>query len=278
MIKASHPPRKILYKEEQTIMDTELFALAVRAASELPAVKGIGTLSEYRLHSALKYYVQPDPDMHEIRRGGFVCDAEYGDAVFEIQTKAFERLRRKLDKLLASGTVTVVYPIIKEKLIITTAPHTGESAKRKSPRKGSLYDVFPELYKIRSYLSVPGFHLRLLSVGVTELRISGSPQNKKSRRRRPKEYRKAEIIPSQLFDDITLTCPDDYRIFLPKELPELFFSRDLARTAGISMQLAGIVLLILYDLKIIERLGRCKEGYLYTQKSRETDQNIKNHT
>ncbi len=249
-------------------MDTELFALAIRAASELAAAGGIGTLSEYRLHAALKYYVQPDPEMHEIKRCGFFCDAvsSDGSGVYEIQTGSFERLRRKLEKLLGYGTVTVVYPIVKEKKLITSNPETGEVSERKSPKKKDIYSVFDELYKIRSFIPDPNFRLRLISVGASEVRIPNSEQPKKRCRRRPKAYQKAELIPTELFGDVTLGCLSDYKMFIPETLPEVFFSADLAKAANITQSLANKVLYTLNNLNVLERLGRSRDGYLYSLK------------
>lgn len=253
-------------------MDTELFTLAVRAASELASPGGIGTLAEYRLHAALKYYVQPDPELHEIKRGGFFCDAVSGNAndasggVFEIQTRSFERLRRKLEKLLSLGTVTVIYPIVKEKMIINTDPETGELNERKSPKKKNIYSVFDELYKIRDFIPDSNFRLRLISVGASEVRIPNTEPPEKRYRRRPKTYQKAELIPTELFDDVTLSSVSDYKMFIPDTLPEVFFSSDLADAAKLAPSLANKVLYTLTNLSVTERIGRSKSGYLYTLK------------
>ena len=132
-------------------MNTELFSLAIAAALRIPT-SGIGTLAEKKIHATLKYYVQPDKDKHEIKFNGGVADALSEDGVYEIQSKCFYRLAKKLEILLNGGTVTVVYPIVAEKILYLTDIETGETTIKKSPKRGSVYDVFPELYGIRQFI------------------------------------------------------------------------------------------------------------------------------
>ncbi|MBR2460521.1 MAG: hypothetical protein IKB34_04770 [Clostridia bacterium] len=88
-------------------MDKELFKLATEAALVVEREKGIGTLSEGLLHSAIKYYYQPDSMLHEMKVAGFVCDAvtddrRFGYSVLEVQTSSFGYLKRKLERLFSS--------------------------------------------------------------------------------------------------------------------------------------------------------------------------------
>lgn len=86
-------------------MDAELFKLAIEAAVTVERERGIGTLSEGVLHSAIKYYYQPDPGLHEVKIGGFICDAiaenhRLGRTVIEVQTSSFRNLKKKLTAFL----------------------------------------------------------------------------------------------------------------------------------------------------------------------------------
>ena len=73
--------------------------------------QGIGTLSEKTVHAVLKNYYAPDADMHEIPLAGFVADIFTGTEIIEIQTRAFNAMRKKLAAFLELYPVTVVYPI-----------------------------------------------------------------------------------------------------------------------------------------------------------------------
>ena len=219
---------------------------------------GIGTLGEKVLHAVLKYYLDENPLNHEQKVRGFFADVMNEDGVFEIQTKQFYRLRRKLERMLPEHTVTVVYPIARERRVAWIDPETGElSPKRKSPKKGRVTDVIPELYRIRPYLSHPNFRLRLILLDCDEY---------KKRSPVPHAWRKAERverIPREPVDDILLSSPSDYRILLPASLPPRFTSADVARLSRIPRSLAATLLLLLTDLGIVSRVARDGRSIIY---------------
>ena len=62
--------------------------------------QGIGTLSEKTLHAVLKNYYAPDEDMHEIPIENYVADIFTGTEIIEVQTRAMNRMRKKLRKIL----------------------------------------------------------------------------------------------------------------------------------------------------------------------------------
>ena len=68
--------------------------------------QGIGTLSEKTVHAVMKNYYAPDTDMHEIPIENFVADIFTGQEIIEIQTRAFNKMRLKLDAFLP------LYPFI----------------------------------------------------------------------------------------------------------------------------------------------------------------------
>ena len=110
---------------------------------------GIGTLGEKSLHSVIKHYISPNEDTHEIKCGRFVADILADGRIFEVQTRGFYHLQKKLEYFLPLYRVTVVYPIPEKKWLCWIDEETGEcSAPRKSPLKGTVYQAFFELYKI----------------------------------------------------------------------------------------------------------------------------------
>lgn len=107
-------------------MDQARFLEACRWACSGKAVRqGIGTLGEKTLHSAVKYYFQPDPSQREVRLGRYVADALTSQGVTEVQTRAFDRLRPKLCAFLGQGPVTLVYPVPAKKTVAWIS-ETGE--------------------------------------------------------------------------------------------------------------------------------------------------------
>ena len=66
-------------------MDQARFLEACRWACSGEAVRqGIGTLGEKTLHSAVKYYFQPDPSQREVRLGRYVADALTSQGATEV--------------------------------------------------------------------------------------------------------------------------------------------------------------------------------------------------
>ena len=153
-------------------MDQARFLEACRWACSGEAVRqGIGTLGEKTLHSAVKYYFQPDPSQREVRLGRYVADALTSQGVIEVQTRAFDRLRPKLCAFLGQGPVTLVYPVPAKKTVAWIS-ETGEiTPPRKSPLKPGAGYVLPELYKLGELLSHPSLRLCVLLLEVEEYRL-----------------------------------------------------------------------------------------------------------
>jgi chloramphenicol 3-O-phosphotransferase len=131
----------------------------------------IGTLGERSLHAALKtYYLQPG-DRVEEKVDGYWVDIRRGHELIEIQTGSFSAIKRKLETLLPSHAVRVVHPVAVEKWITRTAKN-GRTliSRRKSPKRGSLYDVFDELVSFPHLLLDPNFTLEVVLVREEERR------------------------------------------------------------------------------------------------------------
>ncbi len=220
----------------------------------------IGTYGEKSVHAALKRYFQPDSSFHEQPVAGFIADVCFGDEIYEIQTAHFYKLPKKLDAFLGEYQVTVVYPIPYEKWICWTDPDTGEIAeRRKSPKKGRVQYIFPELYRLRSYLHHPRLHFCIMLMDMEECRLlDGYGENRKRR------GTKCDRIPSKLRQQLWLRQPSDYRQLLPEGLPEEFTAKEFARAAGIPIKSAQTGLLLLTELGIVKRMGKAGRSYLYS--------------
>lgn len=240
--------------------DTERFeTIKERVIREQKAQNGIGTLSEKTIHAVLKSYYAVLPEFEEKKCAGFVADICNGFEIKEIQTRQFYKCRRKLDAFLKDYEVTMVYPIAQRKTLRWIDPETGEiSAPHKSPKKGTPYSIFTELYGIKDYLKSPQLHFLITLLEVEEYKyLDGYGPQKKIRAHR------SDGIPGQILEEIYLNEPKDFLMFLPIALPEKFTSADLARTAGIPRALARTTLNILYYLEIVDRIGKKGNSNLY---------------
>lgn len=209
-----------------TVIDTERFLQARKEAlGRVGGAGGIGTLSEKALHAALKSYYEPDFESREVKVGGFVADIVGENGIIEIQTRGFDRLGRKLDAFLEAARVTVVYPVVPKRGLCWVDPETGEIfEKRKSPKKGAAYDVFPELYKIKNQFMHPNFRLCIPLLEVTDYKhLDGYGKQKKLRATR------GERIPEALLGEVICESRWDYLNLLPEDLPEPFTTKTLAK-------------------------------------------------
>ncbi len=221
--------------------------------------QGIGTLSEKTIHAVLKNYYAPDEDMHEIPIEGYVADIYTGTEIIEIQTRAFHKMRNKLAAFLPLYPVTIVYPIPHIKWLSWIDEETGEaSAKRKSPKKGNVYQAFAELYKIRPYLNDANLRFKFALIDMEEYRLlNGWSKDKK------KGSERYDRIPVNFAEEVCIERREDYMQLIPYELPEIFTVKDFAKAAKIRVNLAGTILLIMTDLAIVKRVGKTGNAYLY---------------
>ncbi len=220
---------------------------------------GIGTLGEKTLHAILKLYFEIDTTKHEKRVGTFVADIVTKLGIIEIQTRSFDKLRKKLELFLKISPVTIVYPIPKTKWLLWINEETGEiTKKRKSPKQGSIYDSIFELYKIKSLLSNDNLRLNLVFIDIEEYRyLNGWSEDKK------KGSSRCDRIPVNLVMEVLFDNSADFMRFIPETLPEHFTSKDLMKEVRISLKTAQMTLNILSSLEIIKRVDKQGKLYLY---------------
>ncbi|MBR6697566.1 MAG: hypothetical protein IKL73_04745 [Lachnospiraceae bacterium] len=222
--------------------------------------KGIGTLSEKTVHGILKNYYEPNEDFHEVALNGYFADIFREDTVIEIQTRAFNKLRDKLEVFLNEYKVVVVYPMVRTKHLVWVDETTGElSTPRKSPKMGLPYEAFFELYKIKNYLKHENLSIKLVMMDVMEYRsLNGYSKNRK------KGSERIDRIPSELIYEIDLECPSDYMQMLPIELEGEFTSKDYGKYAKMSRGLASTALNMLHYLGVVNKVGKKGNTIVYS--------------
>lgn len=249
----------------QNTIDKKLFSEACyKMVGELQGQNGIGTLREKTIHSVLKYYYAPDPSYHEIKIGQYVADICVDGEIFEVQTRNFNTMRAKLQYFLQEHDVTIIYPVAHTKWLSWLDMETGElTPKRKSPKTGTLYQIIPELYKIKMFIGNPKLHFIISLIDVEETRyLNGWSYNKK------RGSSRMDGIPVDIYDEVRIDTMSDYFKFLPDTLPEKFTSKDLSKAAKIPQQRASTLLNVLLETEIIERIGKSGNSFLYHKKMR----------
>ncbi|MDF2612365.1 MAG: hypothetical protein K0S71_151 [Clostridia bacterium] len=220
---------------------------------------GIGTLKEGTLHAVLKYYMEPDESMHEAKNRGFVADIMRPGEMIEIQTRAFAKLSKKLSCFLAYGKVTVVYPVSYTKWVSWINLETGEvSQKRKSPKKGTPYEIFFELYRIKEFLLHPNLSLCIMLINIEEYKLLNGWSYDKKRGAHRKDR-----VPIEIIDEITIQSINDYAKLIPDTLEKEFTAKDFKEHTRLSLRNAQTALNILTYVNAIERIGKKGRAYLY---------------
>ena len=128
----------------------------------------IGTLGEGAIHSYIKDYIEPDREKQEIDYLGFVADIKNEDGITEVQTSSFERLSDKLTAFLENDRVTVVFPAISEKQLVTLDKSGEVLSIRKSPKSVKPISACTELYKIRDFLKNPALTVKIFELSCIE--------------------------------------------------------------------------------------------------------------
>ena len=242
-------------------MDARDFYLACQALEREGKIRsGVGTLGEKTLHNVLKRAVEPDTSCHEIPVGRYVADVRNTHGFFEIQTRSLYKLKEKAAFFLEQGPLTVVYPVFRENWLLYLDPQSGAlSERRKSPKRGCLTMVLPELYPLREFLFRPGFAVEAVLLDGEEIRLlDGEGPDKKHHATR------YERIPTSFVKSVRLERPEDYFRLLPAELPrEAMDSKTLSRLLHLRQALGAAASLTLRRAGVLESAGKRGRCNLY---------------
>jgi hypothetical protein len=132
----------------------------------------IGTYSESSLHRDLKYSYAGRGGEIEAEVAGFVADGRNAAGEYiEVQTGSFGPLRQKAQKITEQGKLRIVYPVIINKHIEVFDTRGKRLYRRKSPRRGSPWDLFDALVYAPELSLLRRLTIELALVDVTERRV-----------------------------------------------------------------------------------------------------------
>ncbi len=219
----------------------------------------IGLLNENPLHAALKDWYARPKDRLEVSVAGFVIDVVQSDLLVEIQTGNFVSVKSKLIELTRVHPVRLVYPIAQEKWIVKLAKDgSGQTSRRKSPKRGKVEDVFWELVSFPELLLSPNFSLEVLLIQEEEVRRYEGKRRWWRRGWVTEERRLLDVVQRRLFE-----TPADISALLPPGLSEPFTTEDLADAIDSRQKLAQKMAYCLQKMGVIERVGKRGRANLY---------------
>jgi hypothetical protein len=218
-------------------------------------VSDFTTFREGSLHAALKArYAASIADARvESAVDGFVVDVAGPNEVVEIQTGSFGSASRKLERLVGSHAVVLVYPIPIEKWLVRVDAGGTVLGRRRSPKRGLALDLFDELVHIPALVAHPNFRIELPLTCEEEIR---GPIADGARYRYPREWRRLDRRLLDVIETRRIDTPGDLLCLLPFGLPEPFTTADIVAAAGRSRRLAMRTVYCLERSGAIARLPR----------------------
>ena len=233
------------------MVDKELFFEARdKMNAKAKGEDGIGTLREKSVHATLKFYFAPNDKNHEVKIGDYVADVCIDGEIFEIQTRQFYSMKKKLSYYLEEGyDVTVVYPVKEKNTIVWIDRESGELKEgRAVTNKRKVNVFFRELYGIRDFIDNPLIHFVIVKLETKDYRfLDGFGKDKKIR------ATKTDIYPVDIIDEIRIDSIDELCLMLPKNLPNEFDLKTYAGLMGLNLNDANMSLLIFERLGVFTR-------------------------
>ncbi|MGC9467689.1 MAG: hypothetical protein ACP5HS_03795 [Anaerolineae bacterium] len=221
----------------------------------------INTYNEKSLHAALKAWYAGATGCVEVPVDGYIVDVVRGDLLIEIQTGNFSSIRDKLTALSEAHPVLLVYPIAQEKWLVKT-PKPGSSktkpSRRKSPKRGTAEEVFPELVSFPALLARPTFGVEIAFTQEEELRHYDKRRGWRTRGWVTDDRRLLDVVGTRRF-----ATPADFASLLPGDLPIQFTTADLARATGRSRRFAQKMAYCLREMGLLVPLGHRRRAILY---------------
>lgn len=212
-------------------------------------------MNEGSLHADLKAHYARPGDQLEVPLHGFVIDIRRADLLVEVQTGSFGALGNKLDRLLDAYKVLLVHPIAVE----TFLQRPGQKA-RKSPRRGSILDLFEELVSLPTLLDHPNLTLDVALVSVTLVQ-EADPRARRGRG----GFRTTDRQLRELREVRRFASTADLSALLPAGLPRQFTTADLAARARASRDVAQRMAFCFRALDVIREVGRGRAGIVYAR-------------
>lgn len=240
-------------------MDKNRFNECINKYSNIETKYNIGTYMEKTLHKVIKNYYCEDKKYQEVKVGKVISDICIDNNIIEVQTRNLNKLVPKLKEYGDNYNVNIIYPIPHIKYLAWIDNDTGEiTEKRKSPKVGKIYDCFYELYKIKWFLNKSNIKVTLLLIDCLEYRnLNGWSKDKK------RGSSREDRVPLELIDEVEI---NDFHIFIPETLNDVFTSTDYAKAIKTPIRYARIGLNILTYIDVIEIVGKVGRNNLYKVK------------
>lgn len=217
---------------------------------------------ETSLHRQLKAHYAGEDGCVEVVCDGYRIDAVRGDELIEIQHGSLAAIRDKVRRLLKRHAVRVVKPIVAEKLLVKLAERGGaEIDRRRSPKRGTVLDLFDELVYFTRVFPHERLALEVVLVEVEERRYPGRG---KRRRRSERDFQIEDQRLTRIVAEHRFATVADLRRLLPRRMPRQFHTAHLAERLKAPRWTAQRIAYCLRQMGAVEVVGKTGNAILYS--------------
>ena len=221
---------------------------------------------ETSLHRQLKEAYADGTAEIEVPFGDYRIDVVQPGLLVEIQHGSLAAIRDKIKTLLEDHRVLVVKPILIERQLVKLAKKDGKVVgRRKSPKRGSLLDLFDELLYFTRVFPHPNLQLEVPLVDVEERRYPGHGRR---RRKRKNDFVVQDRILTGIRETHRFATHRDLIRLIPPGLPRPFHTGDLAKIMNIHRGVAQKIAYCFRHMGTVEQVGKSGNAYLYEFASR----------
>lgn len=216
---------------------------------------------ETSLHRQLKaLYAEGDARI-EVPLGDYRIDVVRDGELIEIQHGSLSALRAKTIRLLEEHDVRIVKPIVARKHLVKQNRKGGRVvSRRRSPKRGTLLDLFDELVYFRDVFPHPRLLIEVLLVEIEEWRYPGHGRR---RRRRSGDQQSEDQKLLAIHESHSLRTAADLGRLLPRRLPRPFHTGHLAERMGIDRGIAQRIAYCLRHAGTVRQVGKQGNALLY---------------
>lgn len=184
-----------------------------------------------------------------------------GGRLVEIQHAPLAAVRDKVRALLDQHSVLVVKPIVVKKLLVKRAAKGGRiTARRLSPKRGRILDLFHELVHFVSVFPHRRLTLDVPLVDVEEWRYPGHGRR---RRRRANDYQVEDQKLLHVRQVYRLKTASDVARLINCPLPDSFHTGHLAGSLEIERWVAQRIAYCLRKIGALREMGKQGNARLY---------------
>jgi hypothetical protein len=216
---------------------------------------------ETSLHRDLKRRYGGKDVQFEVPLGAHRIDVVAGGRLVEIQVASLAAIRDKVRILVEEHRVLVVKPIVVQKTLVKLAGKDGPVAqRRKSPKRGTILDLFDELVHFTRAFPHPRLTLEVPLIDIEEWRYPGHGRRRRWRR---DDYQVEDQKLIAVHKTYRFRTAADLARLITGSLPRRFQTGDLAESLGVHRWMAQRIAYCLRQTGAVCAVGKQGNTRLY---------------